>query len=337
MTMTARIWLWAVAAVLALTLELKAAAPPNPNTPTLQRTITPETTAGWRKFEGNPVMGGQYGTCFDVSVLKDGGTYRMWLSWRPKKSVALVESEDGIHWSEPPQIVLGPRKETGWEDDINRPVVVKRGDGYHMWFTGQAKGRSWIGYATSPDGVAWKRMSDKPVLSPEKPWEKVAVMCPHVVWDEEAKQFRMWYSGGEQYEPDAIGYATSADGLVWAKCDANPIFKFDPNKEWEQHKVTACQVEKRGGWHLMFYIGFRDVHRAQIGLARSKDGITNWQRHPANPIIRPGKDKWDHDACYKPCAIFDGKKWLLWYNGRHGSLEQIGVALHAGEDLGFPK
>ncbi|MCX6910533.1 MAG: hypothetical protein NTY01_21165 [Verrucomicrobia bacterium] len=337
MTMTARIWLWTVAVVLASAFELKAAAPLNPNTPTLQRTIAPETTAGWQKFEGNPVMGGQYGTCFDVSVLKDGGVYRMWLSWRPKKSVALVESKDGIHWSEPPQIVLGPRKETGWEDDINRPVVVKRGDGYHMWFTGQARGRSWIGYATSPDGVAWKRMSDKPVLSPEKPWEKVAVMCPHVIWDEAAKKFRMWYSGGEQYEPDAIGYATSADGLVWAKHDANPIFKFDPNKEWEQHKVTACQVEKRGDWHLMFYIGFRDVHHAQIGLARSRDGITHWQRHPANPIIRPGQDKWDHDACYKPCAIFDGKKWLLWYNGRHGRLEQIGVVLHDGEDLGFPK
>jgi len=33
--------------------------------------------------------------------------------------------------------------------------------------------------------------------------------------------------------------------------------------------------------------------------------------------------------------IFDGKQWVLWYNGRHGSLEQIALALHAGEDLGF--
>ena len=98
-------------------------------------------------------------------VLREGDKYRMWLSWRPKKSVALVESTDGIHWSEPPQIVLGPRPETGWEDDINRPVVVKRADGYHLWYTGQAKGHSSIGYATSPDGITWKRMSDKPVLA----------------------------------------------------------------------------------------------------------------------------------------------------------------------------
>ncbi|MCX6915028.1 MAG: hypothetical protein NT167_18610, partial [Verrucomicrobia bacterium] len=294
-----------------------------------------ETTAGWVKYEANPIIGGQYGTCFDVSVLKDGGRYRMWLSWRPKQSLALVESKDGIRWSEPPQVVLGPRKETGWEDDINRPVVVKREDGYHLFYTGQAKGHSAIGYATSPDGIAWKRMSDRPVLSPEQSWEKVAVMCPHVLWDAQSGVFRMWYSGGEQNEPNAIGYATSTDGLQWTKHPANPVFTPDINLAWEKHKVTACQVERVGDWYVMFYIGFRDEPHAQIGIARSRDGITNWQRHPAYPIIRPGENQWDHDACYKPYAIYDGSKWLLWYNGRHGGLEQIGVVFHPGEDLGF--
>lgn len=294
-----------------------------------------ETSAGWKKYEGNPVMGGKYGTCFDISVLKDNGKYRMWLSWRPKKSIALVESDDGIKWNEPPQIVLGPKPETGWEDDMNRPVVLKKADGYHMWYTGQAKGKSHIGYAISTDGINWKRISDKPVLSPEKPWEKVAVMCPHVIWDDDARIYKMWYSGGEQYEPNAIGYATSKNGLTWKKSDNNPVFSGNKNLEWEQERATACQVEKCGGWYLMFYIGFKDIHKAQIGVARSKDGINNWERHPLNPIVKPGKDKWDHDACYKPYAIFDGKKWLLWYNGRNKTLEQIGVVIHEGEDLGF--
>jgi len=296
-----------------------------------------ETTGGWKKFEGNPVMGGKYGTCFDISVLREGDTYRMWLSWRPKASVALVESKDGLHWSEPPRIVLGPNRKTGWENEINRPVVLKRDNTYHMWYSAfNAKGSS-IGYATSPDGIVWKRMSEKPVLSPEKPWENICLMCPHVIWDNEAGVFKMWYSGGERYEPNAIGYATSPDGLKWTKNEANPVFVPDPKCAWEKHKVTACQVEKRGDWYLMFYIGFRDENHAQIGIARSKDGITNWQRHAANPIVRPGENRWDHDACYKPYTIFDGQKWLLWYNGRHGGLEQIGVVLHEGEDLGFDK
>ena len=70
----------------------------------------PETSAGWLKSRANPVMGGKYGTCFDISVLKEGGLYRMWLLLAAQASVALVESKDGIHWSEPPEIVLGPRR-----------------------------------------------------------------------------------------------------------------------------------------------------------------------------------------------------------------------------------
>lgn len=293
-----------------------------------------ETAGGWRKYEGNPVLGGSLGTCFDVALLREEGKYRMWFSWRPKKSVALVESSDGIHWSQP-EIVLEPNAATGWESDINRPVVVRRPDGYHMWYTGQARDHSWIGYAESENGRSWRRRSAQPVLSPQASWEKVAVMCPHVLWDEKARVYRMWYSGGEQYEPDAIGYATSSDGLVWKKLPSNPVFQSDPNIPWEKHKVTACQVEQRDGWFLMFYIGFRDVDHAQIGVARSRDGLANWQRLPVNPIIRPGLEKWDHDACYKPFALFDGKQWLLWYNGRHGNKEQIGLAYHEGLDLGF--
>ena len=297
--------------------------------------VNPEGTAGWRKFAGNPVLGGALGTCFDVALLREEGKYRMWFSWRPKKSLALVESTDGIQWSEP-VIVLGPNPATSWEDDINRPVVVKRGDGYHLWYTGQAKDHSWIGYATSPDGRVWERRSGRPVLSPDLPWEKVAVMCPHVEWEADRGEFRMWYSGGDQYEPDAIGLATSRDGLNWVKHGGNPVFQGDPALAWERHKVTAAQVVRREGWYYLFYIGFRDVDHAQIGLARSRDGIGGWERLPANPILRPGEGRWDHDACYKPFAIFDGTRWLLWYNGRHGGSEQIGLAYHDGEDLGFP-
>ncbi len=291
----------------------------------------------WTKYAANPVLGGDLGTCFDLCVLPptdgDGSPYRIWFSWRPKKSIALSESADGFTWSEP-IIALGPAP-TGWEDDLNRPAVVHRPDGYHMWYTGQANGRSEIGCATSPDGHHWTRLP-RPVLRPDQPWEKVAVMCPDVLWDASSKQYRMWYSGGEQYEPDAIGYATSPDGVTWTKRPA-PIFEADPQTEWEQHKVTACQVVHRDGWYYLFYVGFRDIDHAQIGLARSRDGITGWERCAANPIVRPTPGGWDADACYKPFALYDGAKWLLWYNGRHGSVEQIGVVTKDGPDLGFGK
>lgn len=294
------------------------------------------TSGGWTKYEHNPVLGGKsVGTVFDISVLKDGKGYKMWSSWRPKKSIALSKSMDGFHWSSP-KIVLGPNAQSFWEDDINRPVVIKRNGLYRMWYTGQSKGKSWIGYATSTDGAVWHRMSKTPVLSADEDWEKTSVMCPDVLWDEDEKIYKMWYSGGDQYEPDAIGYATSSDGLNWTKYAANPIFKNDPSNSWEQAKVTACQVIHQDNQYLMFYIGFHDINYAQIGIARSNNGIDHWQRNPHNPIISPGMG-WDSSAVYKPYAIYDKKqdRWLLWYNGRRQSVEQIGVAIHKGKDLGF--
>lgn len=294
-----------------------------------------EATGKWVKYENNPVLGGgDLGTVFDICVLKDSDSYKMYSSWRPQKSIALSTSKDGKNWSAP-QIVLPPVEGSSWEADMNRPVVVYKDGLYHMWYTGQNGGKSWIGYAISKDGYNFERQSKEPVLSAEQPWEKVAVMCPHVIWDKHENIFKMWYSGGEQYEPDAIGYATSKDGLHWTKWDKNPIFKADPAQSWEQHKVTACQVIERENDYLMFYIGFYDINFAQIGMARSKDGINDWERYSENPIISPTEGGWDASATYKPFAIQEKDCWMLWYNGRNEHLEQIGLAIYDNHDLNF--
>ena len=293
-----------------------------------------ECTGGWVKYENNPVLGGELGTIFDISVLKNNqGLYQMFCSWRPKKSIAISESRDGLKWSLP-VVCLAFQDSSSWEKDLNRPVVILKDGSYHMWYTGQDEGHSWIGYAVSNDGKNWKRKSNNPVLSPNVSWEKVAVMCPHVIWDTKEKLFKMWYSAGDQYEPDAIGFATSDDGLNWIKDKRNPIFSNNTMNEWEQSKVTACEVIKRSNDYLMFYIGFKNIDYAQIGMARSRDGITNWERFKENPIIKPGAG-WDSSAVYKPYAIMEKERWLLYYNGRRENHEQIGVAIHQGIDLGF--
>ena len=297
------------------------------------------TNGGWYKYEGNPVLGGDLGVCFDISMLREDSGFRMYFSWRDKASIALTESPDGIHWSEP-VICIAPRKtESGKEDVLNRPAVVKNGSIYHMWYTGQytagqPDGTSDIFHAVSEDGVHFTRTGDAPVLKPDFTWEKQAVMCPGVLWEPEKAVYRMWYSAGDQYEPDAIGYAESTDGLVWEK-HSEPVFLPDRNSAWECHKVTACNVFRHDGAYWMFYIGFKNEDYARIGIARSADGVTGWERSKLNPIIAPDEGAWDADACYKPFVLFDGEKWMLWYNGRRGHTEQIGLAIHPGRELTF--
>jgi len=58
----------------------------------LRATLLPDSEAhgGWEKYASNPVLGGQYGTCFDICVLHERDLYRMWVSWRPKKATGLA-------------------------------------------------------------------------------------------------------------------------------------------------------------------------------------------------------------------------------------------------------
>jgi hypothetical protein len=303
-----------------------------------------ESAGGWVKFSGNPVLGGEkVGHCYDVAVLRENGKYRMWFSWTSKRSIALVESTDGIHWGDP-VVVFSPLEGSTWEGSVNRPTIVKRPDGYHMWYSGLTwddvtSGRAWIGYATSPDGIHWTRASKDPVLSGDEQWEDNAVMNANVLWDDTGKIYKMWYSAGGAFEPVAFGYATSPDGIHWTKSKANPIFGPDPHNFWEKDRVGGEQVFTDGGWYYMFYIGYTNIDHAQIGIARSRDGVSDWERHPDNPIIRvnPDPKAVDHAAAYKPFVLWDAdaNTWLLWYNGRNERFEQICLATHKGKDLGF--
>lgn len=300
--------------------------------------------SGWRRYKDNPVIGREWGVCFDICVLpREQGGYRMYVSWRSKKSIAISESDDGFTWTEP-KIVLAPTTATNWEENICRPSVLIKDGAYHLWYTGHtegnindsASGTSQIGYAVSKDGIEWERRSS-PVLSADSLWENNNIMCPHVNWNEEKQIYQMYYSGGGYYEPDAIGYAESKDGVTWKK-NEKPLFGPVYKNLWERERTTACQVLFHKGWYYMFYIGFEDIHKARVCMARSRDGITDWQRHPMNPIICPGPvDAWDCEAEYKPFVVWEekNKRWLMWVNGRRSTVEQIGVMIHDGEDLGF--
>ena len=290
----------------------------------------------FEKYPGNPVFGNiETGTMFDAYVWRpgcgpDGKTLRMDVSWRPKQALAVTFSEDGIHWSEP-QITLDLTDACDWENNLNRNCVLPDpfGDGYLMYYTGQwwdhTGGYSKIGLARSADGIHFERVQREPVMVPEADFEGASVMNPFVMY--ENGKFRMWYAAGETYEPNVICYAESDDGIRWNKYAGNPIFRSNPEKEYEQARIGACHVLPEGDGYLMFYIGYCDIHTACVCAARSKDGITGWERVPENPLVMPDPGTWDACSCYKPTVIRDEDgSYHLWYNGRVDGYEYIGYA-----------
>lgn len=292
--------------------------------------------SGWIKYAENPITSEKLGTMHDVFILKDGKGYRMYSSWYDGMGIGLSESKDGVNWGAP-LVCLNDSGPDRAEDHVNRPVVMKKDGLYRMWYSDQHPFRSDVGYAVSKDGRNWVKRS-KPVLTPTQPWEKESVMCSHVIWDEQENIFKMWYSAGDKFDPDAIGYATSKDGVIWEKHSGNPVFTPVCTNRWECAKVSGCQVIRRSNDYLMFYMGYSNPDCAQIGMARSRDGISGWERYSGNPIVSPGSgSSWDSYAVYKPFVMDDPKnnRWLLYYNGRCGWKERVGLAIHQGMNIGF--
>ena len=310
--------------------------------------------SGWYKFEGNPLIGGPDDFCFDNVVIRFHGRYRMYFSWRTHYAIAYTESEDGLRWGER-KIVLLPREDIDWEEDVNRPTIVQQGDKLLMWYSAQTTdgfsqgkwtdnyiqasladtGTSVIAFAQSVDGEHWERY-DQPVLIPDQPWEKRSLMNPSVIWDASRGIYHMWYCGGGWFEPDCIGYASSTDGIHWQKYAQNPVFQAKQENLWERERVAGCSALYADGWYYLFYIGYEDLFKTRICMARSKNGVTDWQRHPENPIISAGMPgAWDCESTYKPHLVWDEKneRWLMYFNARTGTTERIGLAIHPGRDL----
>ena len=76
-------------------------------------------------------------------------------------------------------------------------------------------------------------------------------------------------------------------------------------------------------------------------LARSRDGLTKWEASVENPIVAPEPEanSWNCDAVYKPFTLYDQAtgQWLMWYNGRCGELERIGMSSLKGDFGTFVK
>jgi predicted GH43/DUF377 family glycosyl hydrolase len=253
------------------------------------------------------------------------GSLAMWYSTRGSlpSSIGLALDPTGIGdaWtrigSDP---VLTPDPSGAFPaGGISRPSVLATPEGWRMWYstTGDLgpDGVASIGTATSPDTIHWQA-HERPVLSPSEPWEMQALQCPNVLYDASSSLFRLWYSGGDLYEPDAIGYATSTDGVNWTRHRDNPIVS--PSTGWEDYKLGSFQVRRVGDWHYAFYNAFqRDPFTSRIGMARSRDGVTDWEKHPDNPILAPGEPcSWNGAMVYKPTALWDDRRqrWDLWFN-----------------------
>ncbi|MCK5376244.1 MAG: hypothetical protein KAJ97_04120 [Acidobacteria bacterium] len=216
----------------------------------------------WTEYPGNPVMNEGPPGSWDSrgvsprTVIVDGDRYKMWYTAYGQGMFAgtrvfYAESLDGITWAKHGSPVLN-HSIAGWDSGwVANPAVIFDGAAYHMWYAGKEAGAedfedgAAIGYASSPDGLAWTRYDDNPVVEATTGFAYTS----SVVFD--GSIFRMWYSYWDGEVTDWVGYATSeTDDMDYVRFIPAAAAAFGAHGAFFQ---TDVDVSNAGGRSATFH------------------------------------------------------------------------------------
>lgn len=177
----------------------------------------------------------------------------------------------------------------------------------------------------------WDNSRPIPVLKSGGPgeWDQLRATPSSVVYRN--GRYMMWFNGGNETPPigEAIGLATSMDGINWVKSGSNPVLESMAGT-W-QDRVIGPSVLWADGLYHMWYTGIDIALGAygdpimRIGYANSSDGIS-WNRF-STWVLEPDPSTWDELHVAYPFVKFNGDLYQMWYQGYSwGPGIQIGLA-----------
>lgn len=214
--------------------------------------------------------------------------------------------------------ILEPRKDVPWEKDtvFNAAAIYDKGK-FHLLYRAVAHNpgdpnRSWIGYASSKDGVHFDRL-DKPVLSPNTvPEESQGVEDPRVI--KMGDTYYMCYTAYD-LKRTQVALATSKDLVNWKR--EGVILS---NTVLGNNKDASLFPEKIGGRYCLMHRPEPDIY-----LSFGKD-LHHWTDHVC---IMKSEFAWEAQKIGGGAQpIKTDKGWLMVYHGvDKASTYRLGIAL----------
>ena len=262
------------------------------------------------------------------AVLKVGDEWWMWYNGRTDDcftgSIGLAKSRDGQKWIKHnggrPIFEHGP--EGAFDSTkVDHPAVLHFGGKYHMWYTaGAARDPYTIGYATSDDGIAWRRENDaRPVLTvgEKGKFDDENVLHPTVVRDDE-ETLHLWYNGVGPQKTFRLGYATSRDGIAWKRQNGgDPVVTPSTVGPFVEAYVYNAHVRIDDGLFHMWYSAFREpLERPNANAiihATSRDGI-HWKKDSAPTLVNGPSGSQDDYACFACCIVPRERGFWMYYS-----------------------
>lgn len=186
-----------------------------------------------------------------------------------------------------------------WDKNIRERGYILFEDGiYKMWYSGYNREMAkptFLGYATSHDGINWERYSDKPIFNSK--WTEDMI----VVKDEGT--YYMYAEG----DNDVTHLLVSADGINWEEKGDINLLTTKGDTIPGPFGTPTVWIEN-GKWYL-----FYERNDLSIWLAESSDKI-NWKNIQDDPVIALGPDKYDIGAVAADQVVKYQDKYFLYYH-----------------------
>ncbi|MCK0190548.1 hypothetical protein [Arenibacter sp. F20364] len=211
----------------------------------------------------------------------------------PKDSVPFPVQLVQFHTPKENPVFTGTGLDT-WDQKIReRGYILKEGDTYHMWYTGfqtEEEPLS-LGYATSPDGISWKRYADKPVFNGSWTEDMMVINVDGM--------YHMFAEG----KNDVAHRLTSTDRIHWTDHGSLDIRTVNGSPLSEGPYGTPTAWRENNLWYL-----FYERNDLGIWLATSKD-LKVWTNIQDEPVISMGPEEYDKYGV----AVNQIIKYKEWY------------------------
>ena len=208
------------------------------------------------------------------SIVKKDGKYYMYYTGQEGETskIGVAVSEDGINFEKMvADPVIIPEYDYEGTNTMNPYVIWDEEEQlFKMWYAaGEYIEPDAICYATSTDGINWKKYDKNPIIkatNKEENYDNYKVGACEVYKLSE-NDYLMFYIGYTDLNTARIFYAKSEDGINWRRKSETPIISpsnnaFDSDATY---KPTAVYDKKNNQW-LLWYNG-RTEEKEYIGLA----------------------------------------------------------------------
>ncbi len=187
-----------------------------------------------------------------------------------------------------------------------------------------------IATAQGPDVTADFQPIDEPVLAlgVEDEWDSVSIRFPYVIFHEGL--YHLYYTAyTNSTTPQAIGYATSEDGVTWTRYTDNPVFEAS-GEGFDAFSVSSPVVVVENDTWVMYYNGQPTPGNPPfgkgIGRATAPSPTGPWTRSET-PVLEAGSlRRWD-GAFIFPEAVFNTDEgYVMYYSGQGTGQGMVGMA-----------